>query len=717
MKPGRNDPCPCGSGKKYKRCCQFKEAQSQHAPPTIDSTVDRPSLAKTANPPVQATPSAAMVQKIVSLFAAAQYAELEKSANEILKRYPDWAPGWRALGAALKLQGKDGIAAMRRAVELAPHDAEGYNNLGTALNDASKPEEAFFYLNKAVTLKPDYAEAHYNLGRAFKNAGQLDAALESFRKALALKPTLVEAHHETGLVLHKKGQLDAALTSHQQAIALNPNYALAHDAIGVLWLAKGKLLLAQASIQRALELDPNLPEANNNMGHILEHLSRIPEAISYYRKALHFQPENALFYSNLLFCLSNNAALLADAETLFVEHRRFGEQFETPLRPNWPQHTNSRDPGRCLKVGFVSGDFRNHAVARVIGSILENLAHCPQLSLHAYYNHSTEDNFTQLLKSYFKYWNPISGLSDAALAEQIRNDSIDILIDLSGHTGHNRLLTFARKPAPIQASWIGYPCTTGFTAMDYYLVDRNILPPGNFDHLFTEKLVYLPASSPFIPYTNLPEVNPLPALSNGHLTFGSFNRPNKINPAVIKLWAKVLHALPNSRMLLGGRLSESGYAKLVNWFAQEHISPDRLEFLPDCDTHSYLKQHQRVDICLDTFPYTGSITTCDGLCMGVPTLTLAGNTFTSRLSAGVLSQVKLEAFIAHHPDHFVQLALAWADNLTTLAQLRMVLREKLIHSPMGQPAFIAACVERALRAMWENWCQGLPAQSFEVTLT
>jgi len=405
-----------------------------------------------------------------------------------------------------------------------------------------------------------------------------------------------------------------------------------------------------------------------------------------------------------------------DAQALFAEHCRFAEQFEAPLRANWQPHGNSRDTERCLQVGFVSGDLRNHAVAHFFELVLTHLAKHPQLSLHAYYNHTAEDNVTHRLRKYLPHWHPIAGLSDVALAQKIREDSIDILFDLSGHTAKNRLLTFARKPAPVQVSWIGYPSTTGLSTMDYFQSDRFLFPDSRFDSQFTEKIVRLPASSAFLPSKDAPPVNILPALSNGYMTFGSFNRPSKISRSVIALWAQLLRALPDSRMLLGGMPQDGQHKTLIEWFEQEGIVQDRLSIYAATSMERYLGLHHQVDICLDTFPYNGGTTTFHALWMGVPTLTLAGQTMAGWAGASILGHVGLEAaFAAHDAADFVQKGSSWADKLVALSDIRMDLRERFAKSARGQPAVVAASMERALRIMWERWCADLPAQSFEVS--
>ena len=504
-----------------------------------------------------------------------------------------------------------------------------------------------------------------------------------------------------------------ALPALHKATELLPDDAEAHFNLGNTYRHCGKLDGAVASYRRALALKPDFAEAHYNLGNVLKDTGQLDEAVTSFHRALEIKPDFAQAHSTLLFCLSQSEAV--DAAMLFAEHCRFGEQFEAPLRANWPQHANSPDPERRLQIGFVSADLRNHAVASFIEPLLAHLAGYSQLSLHAYYNLAVEDGVTQRLRGYVQHWHPVAGLSDAALAEEIRADGIDILFDLSNHTAHNRLLSFARKPAPVQISWIGYHGTTGLSSMDYYLTDRFLLPPGQFEHQFTEKLVYLPAWAPFLPSAEAPPVNRLPALSNGYLTFGSFNRQSKISRAVIALWSQLLRAVPDSRMVLGAIRKDGQYDTLIAWFAGEGIDRERLDFHPHSNMQDYLALHQQVDVCLDTFPYTGGTTTYHALWMGVPTLTLAGSTVAGHIGAGITGHVGLDAFIAEDPAAFVQQGLALqGDNFSALAHLRDGLRERFAQSATGQPALIAAGLERALRTMWQRWCAGLPTETFEI---
>ncbi len=344
--------------------------------------------------------------------------------------------------------------------------------------------------------------------------------------------------------------------------------------------------------------------------------------------------------------------------------------------------------------------------------VMEPLAKDESLTLHVYYNHVVEDDYTLRFRGYAQHWNMVAGMPDDQLADKIREDKIDILIDLSGHTGRNRLQMFARKPAPIQASWIGYPATTGLDAMDYYLSDRFFTPFGPIEQQFSEKLIQLAAIGPFAPEAKAPPVNILPAMHNGYITFGSFNRLNKLRADVIAVWARLLRELPTARMVLGSISGAEGETMLIEWFEKEGISRDRLSFRPRSTLPVYLQQHFQVDICLDTFPYTGSTTVLNSLWMGVPSLTIAGQTMAGRAAAAWLSHTGLEAFVASDADDFVAKGVAFASNIPALAAVRMGLRERCRQSAVFRPEAVAASLSSALRTMWQRWREGLAPAAF-----
>ncbi len=599
------------------------------------------------------------------------------------------------------------------AIRLAPKIARGHLNRGNALSSMGNIKEGIKAFDTAIKLDPNYASAYYNMGNAQAGLSNHEVALTAYRKALQLKPDFAQVCVAMGCVMEDLGKFEEAVSCYQQATELRPDYPEAYYNIGLVSGKMGKIDAAITNYGRAVEIKPDYTEAHFSLAVILRDNYRQNEAITSYRHALTCDPDRQMAFSNLLFSLTHDEEI--DPNTLFSEHLAFGRHVETSLKENWPKHTNLRDPDRCLRIGFVSGDFYAHAVALFVEPMLAVLAKSSQLSLYAYYNNPIEDHITSKIKTLFRYWRTVNGLSDTEFVEQIRRDEIDILVDLSGHTGLHRLHGFARKPAPIQASWIGYPATTGLKSMDYYIADSHWLPPGKLDDQFTEKLVYLPANAPFQPPKESPDLNELPALRNGCLTFGSFNRPNKLSPTVIALWSKLLKSLPNSRMLLGGLSSSLDHEVLIDWFEREGVSRERLFLYPRSELKTYLALHHQVDICLDTFPYSGGTTSSLALWMGVPTLTLAGRTAPSRQGAAMLGYLGLDQFVAENHDEFVSKGLYWSAHLADLAHLRHGMRARFERAPSGQPEVIVAALEQAFRMMWRNWCDGKQASSIDVS--
>lgn len=560
-----------------------------------------------------------------------------------------------------------------------------------------------------------------------KQESALEAMVQkrNFGAAFELARSMVERFPKRGLAWKivgafppKNDNYDEAIAALQTAVRLLPRDAEAHVNLG-LTLAKAKRFPeAEFHLHKALELKPGFTAAHYRLAVAYELQGRFADAEASLRRGIalrtgYIAGDDELSHSHLLFLMSHNP--LIDADALFAEHCRYGEYFEERVRDSWPTHSNSRDPKRCIKVGFVSGDLCRHAVATFIEPILTQFKDRPDLELHAYYTNTSHDDVSQRLLKNFKTWNVVCPLSDLELADVITKDGIDILIDLSGHTALNRLPAFARKPAPLQASWIGYPGTTGLRAMDYYLGDPHFLPPGEFDRYFTEKLVYLPAQAPFQPHEAAPPVSPLPALGAGQVTFGSFNRLAKINDATINLWSQLLHELPDARMLIAGIAPGGDHGELTARFAARGIGAERLAIHERCGMDSYLALYHKVDLCLDTFPYNGGTTSIHGVWMGVPTLTIAGSTPAARSGAALLSQVGLKGFTTADTAEFVAQGVYWAGHLDALAEVRQGLRRRLQESPSRRADLIAQALAAALRRMWRRWCAGLPAESFHST--
>jgi dTDP-4-amino-4,6-dideoxygalactose transaminase/predicted O-linked N-acetylglucosamine transferase (SPINDLY family) len=551
------------------------------------------------------------------------------------------------------------------------------------------------------------------LGVIHHRRGQLAEALEAMQAAAERDPDNAETLNNLGSVLKDAWRLDEAETWLRRSLALRPDNAAALTNLAATLFALTRLAEAEASARAALALDPARTLAWNTLGAVLQNQGRMVDAVAAYRRVLALDPGNTSVHSNLLFAMSQMEGVAAGE--LFAAHRAYGEQVEGAL-PSPAAYANVRDGQRPLRIGFLSGDLRDHAVASFIEPVLERLSGRPGISLHAYHNHVRFDHVSARLRGYMAEWRDVAGMSDEALEACIRFDAIDILIDLAGHTAHNRLPVMARKPAPLAATWIGYPGTTGLRAVDYYLTDRLILPPGQFDHQFTEKLVHLPVSAPFHPELGAPAVTPLPALANGYITFGSFNRISKIGRPVVAAWGALLRAVPAARLLVAGVPANGSAGQLIAMLQDEGVDATRVTLHPRTGMGDYLALHGQVDIALDTFPYSGGTTTLHALWMGVPTLTLAGDTAAGRQTVCILEHIGQQQFIANDAADFVRKGAAFAADFLSLAVLRTGLRACISLPDAQAMEQVADGVEQALRMMWQRWCDGLPAASLQVPL-
>ena len=434
-------------------------------------------------------------------------------------------------------------------------------------------------------------------------------------------------------------------------------------------------------------------------------MGRVDEAVASCRRALEIDPDFAAVRSNLLFI--HNYRARQRPEELLAEAQRFGEGVARHARPatSWP---NVSDPERVLRVGFVSGDLRNHPVGYLAEAPLAALASefAGRIEIFVYATQAARDAVTARIKASCHRWRMVSQLSDEALATTIRDDAVDILIDLSGHTADNRLSMFAWKPAPVQATWIGYFATTGVTAIDYFIADPWTLLPGE-EVNFTETIWRLPETRLcFTPPEDAVTITPLGAAANGQLTFGCFNHLTKVNDDVVAAWARVLAAIPQSTLFLKAKqLREpEASAEITARFAAHGVAGERLRLEGPSPRAEYLDRYNCVDIALDPFPYTGGMTTAEALWMGVPVLTLAGSSFLSRQGVGLLTNAGLPDWIATDPDDDVARAVAHAGDLRRLAALRAGLRQQVAASPLFDAPRFARHFEAALRGMWQRWC-------------
>ncbi len=656
-----------------------------------------------------------LMQEANQLHANGRVQQAQELGERIVRLDPNCESALHLLGLLAMQAGQAEAAAawFAKATVAHPSNPEHFSNLAAVLITLRRLEPAVEYLAKGLAMAPS-ADAHNNMGAALQKLGRFAEAIGHCRQAVQLRPSGVTMWVNLANALGGAGALEESADCYAQALKLEPNNPDALLNFGNLQVKRGEVEEGMQTFLRLLQMGPNNGPTHNNVGNLYQGKGQHAEATQHFRRALALTSGGlqVQIFNSLLYNLALQETI--SAADLFQEHAQFAETYEAPLRALWPQHGNSRDPERVLRVGIISGDLRHHAVASFVEPLLVHLAQSTGLKLHAYYNHSEEDAVSLRLKGYFEHWQGVLSMDDENLVKQVQQDGIDILIDLSGHTGLDRLLAFARKPAPIQISWMGYPGTTGLTAMDYYLTDRYFAPVGMLEDQFTEKLVRLPASAPFLPHESAPEVNALPALSNGYLTFGSFNRPNKIGRSVVALWAQLLRALPDARLLLGAMTGGDESPILSGWFPEEGVDTTRLQFFGKGPMTDYLALHHQVDVCLDTFPYNGGTTTWHAVWMGVPTLTLTGKVPASRSGVTVLGHMGLQEFSAATKEEFVAKGVALAKDWQALSQIRNGLRARFAASPVGRPTVIAAGLERALRRMWQQWCEGLPPESFEV---
>ena len=493
----------------------------------------------------------------------------------------------------------------------------------------------------------------------------------------------------------------------EAAAALQPGDGALLNNLGNALQQAGRSADALAAFQAAAARAPQLAAVQANMAATLLVLGRVDEALTHYANGLTLEPDMRTF-SELLFAM--NYSERVTPQQAYTAHRRFAELLEPPLLNTWPAHINAPEPGRRLRLGYVSSDLRNHSVAFFVEAVLRQHDHL-QFEVFVYHNHPVEDSVSARLRSMTAHWCPIAHLSDDAVAQRIRSDGIDILVDLNGHTQGNRLPVFARKPAPVQLTWLGYPNTTGLDAIDARITDAWADPPGQTEQWHSETLVRLPGCFVcYVPPQDAPLPMPLPPHSERAVVFGSFNNRTKIGAGVVQAWSRLLENLPGSRLVLKtrGYHDASAHAGLLAQFAQHGVAAERLTILGrEDDGAAHLKRYHGIDIALDTFPYAGTTTTCDALWMGVPVVTLAGQTHASRVGASLLNAVGLGELVATTLDEYVDVANRLARDLPRLHAIRSGLRERVAASPLTDSALFTRHFEAALRQLWGAWCDGL----------
>jgi protein O-GlcNAc transferase len=661
--------------------------------------------------------------------------------RQVLERQPRNALALHNLG--LILHGKaeqsnktEGLKLVERSLKLLPNNIDFNINLSTLYISMGAWDNASRLCKTVLSARPNFAGGHQNMGCVYSNLGQLQAAEACFVRAVQLDPKSANALGGLGTVLLQQHRLEAAKQLFNSAISIDEN---CYDAlVGMARISQtcSHFEAACQHLMRAVRLRPAVCDNYANLGGALAMLGKYSEALQAFQYGLSIDNNHygcksnlvliygalsrhedaalafsamkekgappATLWSNYLFTKLYDPA--TSAETLFALHVEFGRSVEAPYKASWPMFVRNRTPNRRLRLGYVSGDFRGHSVANFILPILRNHDRS-QFEIHCYSSHALIDDTTNAIIGAIDHWRPLAGLREIEMRDKIRTDELDILIDLSGHTAHNILGVLAQKLAPIQITWLGYPGTTGLTAMDYRITDANLDPVSVTDQYHTEKLLRLPVTNAaFQPEASSPDVNALPALKNGYFTFACLNLSAKINAAVVACWAPILLALPTAKLILCD-VGDAGTAeRLIALFAQHGVSTVQIQTKPRMSFGSFLALHHEIDLAFDPFPYNGGTTNLHALWMGVPMITLPGATTVSNVGAAVLRPLQLDTFIATSAENYAQIAIAMAHNPMHLANIRATLRERIAHNTPTSHVRITQELEQLLREAWTNWC-------------
>jgi protein O-GlcNAc transferase len=667
---------------------------------------------------------------------------LEEAAacyRKALQLAPNESEGHLNLGTVYHARGQlsEAIACFREALRLDPSSRAAQRNLGTALGESGRHEEAIASFRALVELDSQSADAHFHLGTALHAQENWPAAAAEYRKALGLDPKHAKTLANLGSVLQRQGECDESLAMLDRALELDPTMAQAHLNRANLYKLQKRTAEAVAGYETALRLRPDFPEAYNNLAVLFNDMDQPDAAVACCRKGLEQQPASAALYANLATALQNlgrageaiecarkSVELRPEgpgeytnllyklnfhpdygAAEIFAEHLAWAERHAEPLTRVARPHANDPAPERRLRVGYVSPYFREHAVNFFSEPMIAAHDH-RAFEIFCYSDVQFGDAATERLRRAADQWRDVRQLTDEQLAQRVRDDTIDILVDLTGHIAGNRLLAFARKPAPVQVTYIGYQNTTGMSAMDYRLTDAWADPPGATDAYYVEKLVRLPRSFfCYRPDDPSPAIAPLPALAAGRITFGAFNNFAKVSPRTLEVWLSILERLPDSRLLLLARGGGSLERRVGELARARAIDPRRIEFCDKRPRAQYLQLVAQADVALDPFPFNGHTTTCDAIWMGVPVVMLAGQSYASRFGGSVLRNVGLEHLVADSAERYVEIAVELATNPTELARLRETLRPRMAASPLLDAQGFTRHLETAYRDMWRAWCE------------
>ncbi|MHB1239678.1 MAG: O-linked N-acetylglucosamine transferase family protein [Gammaproteobacteria bacterium] len=639
------------------------------------------------------------------LVRAGRTAEAKKLLTEACRLEPKDPEAWFLRGALDEYLGAVGNAKADylRAVSLRPSYTDALNNLGAVCELLGDLAEASDWYRRAADADRQSVAAHFNLGRLCGIRGNWIDAERHLRVAVGLAPHDPRVHFNLGIALKARGANTEAIEELRTALRLDPCNVNVGNVLGNALQAAGFLEEAVVCYRSILQTKPDFAEVYNNLGSALLAQARHDEAEQAYGRAVLTRPDWAGAWSNALLALNY---MDRDPSEVFAKHREWGDRLGAPSQA-LTRFGNSSDPDRPLRIGYVSGDFRPHSVAYFIVSILKH-HNRPEFEIFCYSNVKSPDDTTAYLRGLSDHWRDIHELSDSDVVDMIRQDRIDILVDLSGHTAENRLPVFTYRPAPVQITYLGYPGTTGLSSMDYRLTDALADEVGIAEQWHTEELLRLPKGFLcYHPSPEAPEIGALPSSISRHVTFGSFNNLAKINPDVVSVWAEILRSVPESRLMIknasmSDRATRDRYHML---FATHGIANERVDLCSrSSDIMQHLQFYNRIDIALDTFPYNGATTTCEALWMGVPIVTLAGKTHAGRVGVSLLSQVGLFDYVGADRESYVGIATRLCENPDQLYDLRRTLRDRMRVSSLCDADDFVGRIENAYRGVWRGWC-------------
>ncbi len=626
--------------------------------------------------------------------------------RQITAQVPQHADAWHLLGVVAQQKGDlpKSLELIDRAIAMNDNVASFHSNRGETLRSMGRMADAERSLRRAIELEPNFPDALNNLGLVLQGMGRTQDAIDAFERSLTLRPDSPEVLCNHGLMMQKTGKPDRALANFQRALQIRPNYAQGLNHLGGLLQEQGQFTLARQAYEESIRHFPTYGDALNNLGLLLMASGHQDEAAVQFRRAVELAAPTPGGFSNL--CLNEQYRPGATLAGLAAVHREWDERFGIPQRATWRPHTNVRDEHRVIRLGFVSADMYSHPIAALVMKVFERLDR-QKFQVVVYSNRAAQDEVTARLRPSIDLWRDIAGKQDDEVAELIRSDAIDMLFDLSGHTAGHRLTVFARKPAPIQISWMGYVGTTGLSAMDYLFTDEGMVPP-EADSLYAERIVRLPRGAACYTLPDpLPPVAPPPLVKRGAITYGSFNNQAKITPRVMQTWCEILRRVPSARLILKFRGLDD--ADAGNYFlgqvAHAGIDPRRVELRGPSPTQEMLRQYSEIDVGLDPFPYTGGTTSMLTLAMGVPVITCPGETVASRQTYSVLRNLEFTETVTATLDDYIALAVRLANEPERLTTWRTLLRERVLSSPFFDIESWIPTFEATLVELWRRWCR------------